>query len=190
MGVDICARIDIELSLGSRRQTRRGTSFLIELDILVTDLNLVTILDAIPLDSHVVFVFDTAKGLLLSPYVIIESAFRPVLSIDTATILPAISVLSCSANRSIAHFVVAVGVNGVSLSCLAIVVALAIGLLDLHYACSGASVVEHTCVARLGSLSEVHLQELVLRDDLLVAAHLRTVEPAALPSAPTTTSFS
>ena len=45
-------------------------------------------------------------------------------------------------------------------------------------------------MARLGSLSEVHLEELVLRDDLLVATHLLAVEPAPLLSAPATTSFS
>ena len=43
-------------------------------------------------------------------------------------------------------------------------------------------------MTRLGSLSEVHLQELILRDDLLVATHLRAVEPAALLA--TTPSFS
>ena len=43
-------------------------------------------------------------------------------------------------------------------------------------------------MTRLGSLSEVHLQKLILRDDLLVATHLRAVEPATLLAA--TPSFS
>ena len=98
---------------------------------------------------------DAAKGLLLSPDVIIKRVLLCVL---------------CLLLRIRVLLLVILLVNVICLVSLSIAVIEAV---------VGNSVVQHWCCTWLGSLSKIDLQESILSHHWLVAAHLVTVCPAA-----------
>ena len=98
---------------------------------------------------------DAAKGLLLSPDVIIKRVLLCVL-----LLLLRIRVLLW----------VILLVNVICLVCLSIAVIVAV---------VWSSVVQHWCCTRLGSFSKIDLKKSILSHHWLIAAHLATVPPAA-----------